>query len=119
MESQQSSDKKTSTKLEADLNETMQLLELETKSKLELQTKWVVSYFSSRSHSLQTLFINVTFTFSVLNFFCYPFPFLSLSLFWLVTLWWVWPKILEKFWEKANLNLLQFWLVSNVQKLNG
>ncbi|XP_075260302.1 uncharacterized protein LOC142351925 isoform X3 [Convolutriloba macropyga] len=39
MESQQSSDKKTSTKLEADLNETMQLLELETKSKLELQTK--------------------------------------------------------------------------------
>ncbi|XP_063723114.1 myosin-10-like isoform X3 [Symsagittifera roscoffensis] len=38
-ETQQSSDKKLASKLEADLNETSQLLELETKSKLELQTK--------------------------------------------------------------------------------
>ncbi len=39
LESQQSSDKKVSSKLEADLNETVQLLELETKSKLDLQSK--------------------------------------------------------------------------------
>lgn len=39
LESQQSSDKKTNSKLEADLNETSQMLELETKSKLDLQSK--------------------------------------------------------------------------------